>query len=120
MGTKNFDSIFAGVPIADKTGLNGAQPSALVLWTLANLYRTPSFEPVGLSFSYKDLLIDSIFKSLLRTSLVFFSWLTIKFPYLYYMQLCYIYKYQIVNKHSCQLKQQNYPYPIFKWLIQDF
>ena len=34
IGTKNFASVYVGVPMADKIGLKGSRPSVTILWTV--------------------------------------------------------------------------------------
>ena len=42
-GTKNFASLYVGVPMADKIGLKDGRPSIKILWTLAKSYIIPGF-----------------------------------------------------------------------------
>ena len=35
IGTKNFASLYVGVPMADKMGLKDGRPSVTILWTFA-------------------------------------------------------------------------------------
>ena len=36
IGTKNFASLYVGVPMADKIGLKDGRPSLTILWTLVS------------------------------------------------------------------------------------
>ena len=57
IGTKNFASLYVGVPMADKIGLKDGRPSVTILWTLAKPYVIPGLEPEGLKFFYCSLEI---------------------------------------------------------------
>ena len=48
IGTKNFESLYVGVPMADKIGLKVGRPSVTILWTLAKPYIIPGLEAEGL------------------------------------------------------------------------
>ena len=52
IGTKSFESLYVGVPIADKIGLKDGRPSVTILWTLAEPYIIPVHEPEGLKSLY--------------------------------------------------------------------
>ena len=57
IGTKNFASLYAGVPMADKIGLKDGRPSVTILWTLAEPYIIPGLEPEGLKSLYCSMEI---------------------------------------------------------------
>ena len=46
---QNFDSLYLGVPIAERIGLNGGSLFLRGLCTLADTESSPGFEPTGLS-----------------------------------------------------------------------
>ena len=46
-GTKNFTSLYVGVPMADKIGLKDGRPSVTILWTLAEPNIIPGLQPEG-------------------------------------------------------------------------
>ena len=46
VGTKNFASLYVGVPMTDKIGLKDGRPSVAILWTLAKPYIIPGLEPL--------------------------------------------------------------------------
>ena len=46
--TKNFESLYVGVPMADKIGPKDGRQSVTILWTLANPCIIPDLEPEGL------------------------------------------------------------------------
>ena len=58
IGTKNFASLYVGVPMADKIGLKDGGPSVAILWTLAKPYINPGLEPEGLKSLYYSLEIS--------------------------------------------------------------
>ena len=51
IGTKNFASLYVGVPMVDK-GLKNGRPSVTILWTLAEPQIIPGIEPEGLKSLY--------------------------------------------------------------------
>ena len=55
IGTKNFASLYVGVPMVDnglKNGLKNGRPSVTNLWTLAEPHIIPGVEPEGLKSLY--------------------------------------------------------------------
>ena len=58
IGTKNFASLYVGVPMADKIGLKDGRPSLTILWTLAKPYIIPGLEPEGLKSLYCSMEIS--------------------------------------------------------------
>ena len=56
-GTKNFASLYVGVPMTDKIGLKDGRPSLTILWTLAKPYIIPGLEPEGLKSLYCSMEI---------------------------------------------------------------
>ena len=56
--TKNFASLYVGVPMGDKTGLKDRRSSVIILWTLAKPYIIPGLEPEGLKFLYCSMEIS--------------------------------------------------------------
>ena len=63
IGTKNFASLYVGVPIADKIGLKLS--SVTILWTLAEPYIIPGLESEGLKslyYSMEIFFVSKIFK----------------------------------------------------------
>ena len=70
IGTKNFASLYFGVPMADKIGLKDERPSVVILWTLAKPYIIPGLEPEGLKSLYCSMEVSLRF---LRASVTLFS-----------------------------------------------
>ena len=68
IGTKNFASLYVGVPMADKIGLKDGRPSVTILWTLAKPYIIPGLQPEGLKSLYCSLeisfFVSKIFKNI--------------------------------------------------------
>ena len=58
IGTNNLASLYVGVPMADKIGLQDGRPSLTILWTLAKLYIIPSLETEGLKSLYCSMEIS--------------------------------------------------------------
>ena len=58
IGTKNFASLYVGVPMADKIGLKDGRPSVTILRTLAKPYIIPGLEPEGLKPLYCSMEIS--------------------------------------------------------------
>ena len=46
--TKNFASLYVGVPMGDKIGLKDERQYVTIFWTLAKQYIIPGLEPEGL------------------------------------------------------------------------
>ena len=57
-GTKNFTSLYVGVPMADKIGLKDGRPSVTILWTLAEPYLNQGLEREGLELLYCSMEIS--------------------------------------------------------------
>ena len=49
-GSKNFASLYVGVPIAYKIGWKGGRPFLISLCTFPNPYKTPGLDPTVLMF----------------------------------------------------------------------
>ena len=49
-GSKNFASLYVGVPIAYKIGWKGGRPFLISLCTFPNPYKTPGLDPAVLMF----------------------------------------------------------------------
>ena len=73
IGTKNFASLYVGVPMADQIGLKDGRPSVTILWTIAKPYIIQGLEPEGLKSLYCSLEISFLSVRLLRTSVTLFS-----------------------------------------------
>ena len=58
VGTKNFASLYVGVPMADKTGLKDGRPCVTILWTLAKRYIIPGLETELLKSLYCSMEIS--------------------------------------------------------------
>ena len=58
IGTKNFASLYVGVPIADNRGVKDGRQSVTILWTLAEPYIIPGLEPEGLKSLYCSMEIS--------------------------------------------------------------
>ena len=56
--TKNFASLYVGVPMADKIGLKDGRPSVTILWTLAEPYLNQGLEREGLELLYYSMKIS--------------------------------------------------------------
>ena len=56
-GTKNFASLYVGVPMIDKIGLKDERPSVTILWTLPEPYILPGLKPEGLKSLYCSMEI---------------------------------------------------------------
>ena len=56
-GTKNFATLYVGVPMIDKIGLKDERPSVTILWTLPEPYILPGLEPKGLKSLYCSMEI---------------------------------------------------------------
>ena len=57
IGTKNFASLYVGVPMADKIGLKDARPSLTILLTLAEPFITSGLQHEGLKYLYCSMEI---------------------------------------------------------------
>ena len=67
--TKNFASLYVGVPMADKIGLKDGRPSVTILWTLAEPYINQGLEREGLESLYCSMEISFLSLRFLRTSI---------------------------------------------------
>ena len=74
IGTKNFASLYVGVPIADKIGLKDGRPSVIILWILAKPYIIPGVEPERLKSLYCSMEISFLSLRFLRTSVTLFPY----------------------------------------------
>ena len=68
MGTKDFASLYVDVTMTDKRDLKDGRLSLPILWTLAELYIIPVFEPEALKSLYCSIEIFFLSLRLLRTS----------------------------------------------------
>ena len=76
IGTKNFASLYVGVPMADKISLKDGRPSVTIVWTLAKPYTIPGLEPEGLKTLYCSMEISFLSLRFLRTSVtIFYIWI---------------------------------------------
>ena len=68
IGTKDFTSLYVDVTMTDKRDLKDGRLSLPILWTLAELYIIPVFEPEALKSLYCSIEICFLSVRLLRTS----------------------------------------------------
>ena len=71
--TKNFASLYVGVPMADKIGQKDVRSSVTILWILAEPYIIPGLEPEGFKSLYCSMEISFLSLRFLRIFLNLFS-----------------------------------------------
>ena len=71
--TKNFASLYVGVPMADKIGQKDVRSSVTILWILAEPYIIPGLEPEGFRSLYCSMEISFLSLRFLRIFLNLFS-----------------------------------------------
>ena len=82
IGTKNFTSFYVDVTMTDKRDLKDGRLSLAILWTLAETYIIPVFEPEALKSLYCSIEICFLSLRFLRTSVTL--WGDLKFCHVLY------------------------------------
>ena len=79
LGTKNFEILYDGLPMAERMRLKGGHLHTMFLCTLQRPYKTPGLEPTTVIFLYCSTpRAPDDFKNF-KYLLIHFSWFTVKF-----------------------------------------